>query len=114
MLTEDNICFSDEDEQALIDSTEVGKQYSIPLVYVSIFNENGDIEWLRQIRTYTWFTQLLSKAVTIEGVNDDCSIVRFVDSKNNELEQLTTTSEFGSVLSSNPKIRFGDTTFTKK
>jgi hypothetical protein len=114
MLTEDNICFSDEDEQALIDSTEVGKQYSIPAVYVSIFNENGDIEWLRKINTYPWFVQLISKAVVIEGVNDDCSIVRFVDSDDNELDQLTTTSEFGSVLSSNPRILFGDTTFTKK
>lgn len=114
MLTENDICFSDEDEKALIDSVAVGEEYKIRGVIIVIWDENRNIEWIRRISTYDWFTQLLSKAVKIECVNDDCSIVRFVDSEGNELEQLTTTPEFGSVLSSNPTMYFGHATFTKK
>jgi len=114
MLTDNDIYFSDEDKAALIESTNIGEDYSIRGVYVIIKNEQGDIETYKNILTYDWFTDLLLRTTTIECVNDDCSIVKFLDYKGNELEQLTTTSELGSMLASNPSYAFGHTSFKKQ
>ena len=114
MLTDNDIYFSDEDKASLIESTNVGDQYSIRGVYVIIKDEQGDIETYKHLLTYDSFTDLLQKAKTIECVNDECSIVRFINRQGDELEQLTTTPELGSMLASNPTYAFGHTSFKKQ
>lgn len=113
MLTEDDIFFSEVDRQALVDSVAEGEDYRIRGIIFNLKNENGDIEWIKKIQTYDWFMDLLNKTKTIECVEEDCSVVRFLDSSGEEIEQLTTTSEFGSALASNPNIYFGHANFTK-
>ena len=113
MLTENDILFSETDRQALIDSVAEGNTYRIRGIIFNLKNENGEIEWLRKINTYDWFMNLLNKTKTIECVNEDCSIVRFLNSSGEEIEQLTTTPEFGSALASNPNIYIGHANFTK-
>jgi len=114
MLTDNDIYFSDEDKAALIENTAAGEDYSIRGFYVYLKNEQGDIETYKNILTYDWFTDLLLRTTTIECVNDDCSIVKFLDYKGDELEQLTTTSELGSMFASNPSYAFGHTSFKKQ
>ena len=114
MLTDNDIYFSDEDKAALIESTNVGDQYSIRGVYVIIKDEQGDIETYKHLLTYNSFTDLLLRATTIQCVNDDCSTVRFLDYKGDELDQLTTTPELGSMLASDPEYAFGHTSFKKQ
>jgi len=114
MLTDNDIYFSDEDKAALIENTAAGQDYRIRGFYVYLKNEQGDIETYKNILTYDWFTDLLLRTTTIECVNDDCSTVVFLDHKGNELDQLTTTSELGSMFASNPSYAFGHTSFKKQ
>jgi hypothetical protein len=114
MLTDNDIYFSDEDKAALVGSINAGDQYSIRGFYVYLKNEQGDIETYKNILTYDWFTDLLMRATSIECLNDDCSTVKFIDYKGDELDQLTTTSELGSMLASNPHYAFGHTSFKKQ
>lgn len=113
MLTDNDIYFNDEDRAALTETLNVGDEYSIRGVIVIMKNEQGEVETAKQILTYNSFTDLLLRTTTIECVNDECSIVRFVNHKGDELEQLTTTPELGSMLASNPTYAFGQTTFKK-
>lgn len=113
MLTENDILFSETDRQALIDSVAEGEAYRIRGIIFNLKNEDGEIEWLRKINTYDWFMDLLNKTKTIECVEEDFSVVRFLNSSGEEIEQLTTTPEFGSALASNPSIYFGHANFTK-
>jgi hypothetical protein len=113
MLTDNDIFFSETDRQALIDSVAEGDSYRIRGIIFNLKNEDGEIEWLRKINTYDWFMNLFNRTKTIECVNEDCSIVKFIDYTGEEIEQLTTTPEFGSALASNPNIYFGHANFTK-
>jgi hypothetical protein len=114
MLTDNDIYFNDEDRAALTEKLNVGDEYVVRGVIVIIKNEEGEVETVKQILTHTLFTDLLLKTTTIECVNDECSIVKFVNHKGDELEQLTTTPELGSMLASNPSYAFGHTTFKKQ
>jgi hypothetical protein len=114
MLTDNDIYFSDEDKAALIESTNVGDEYRIRGVYVIILDEQRNIETYKHLLTYDSFTNLLLRTTTIECVNDDCSTVRFLDYKGDELDQLTTTPELGSMLASNPEYAFGHNSFRKQ
>lgn len=113
MLTDNDIFFSETDRQALIDSVAEGQAYKIRGIIFNLKNEDGEIEWLKRIDTHDWFMDLLNKTKTIECVEEDCSVVRFLNSSGEEIEQLTTTSEFGSALASKPNIYFGHSNFTK-
>ena len=113
MLTEDDIFFSEADRQALIDSVDEGEAYRIRGIIFNLKNENGEIEWLKRIDTYDWFMDLLNKTKTIECVEEDCSVVKFIGYDKKEIDQLTTTTEFGSALASKPNIYFGHSNFTK-
>lgn len=113
MLTDNDIFFSETDRQALIDSVAEGEDYKIRGIIFNLKNENGEIEWIKRIDTYDWFMDLINKTKTIECVNENCSVVRFLNSSGEEIEQLTTTSEFGSALASKPNIYFGHANFIK-
>jgi len=113
MLTDNDIFFSETDRQALIDSVAEGEAYKIRGIIFNLKNEDGEIEWLKRIDTYDWFMDLLNRTKTIECVEEDCSVVRFFNSSGEEIEQLTTTSEFGSALASKPSIYFGHSNFKK-
>ena len=114
MLTDNDIYFNDEDRAALTEKLNVGDEYIVRGVIVIMKNEEGEVETAKQILTHTLFTDLLLRTTTIECVNDECSIVKFVNHKGDELEQLTTTPELGSMLASNPSYAFGHTTFKKQ
>jgi hypothetical protein len=114
MLTDNDIYFNDEDRAALTETLNVGDEYSVRGVIVIMKNEQGEVETAKQILTHNSFTDLLLRTTTIECVNDECSIVKFVNHKGDELEQLTTTPELGSMLASNPSYAFGHTTFKKQ
>jgi hypothetical protein len=114
MLTDNDIYFNDEDRAALTEKLNVGDEYVVRGVIVIMKNEEGEVETAKQILTHTLFTDLLLRTTTIECVNDECSIVKFVNHKGDELEQLTTTPELGSMLASNPSYAFGHTTFKKQ
>lgn len=114
MLTDNDIYFNEEDRAALTETLNVGDEYIVRGVIVIIKDEQGEVETVKQILTHNSFTDLLLRTTTIECVNDECSIVKFVNHKGDELEQLTTTSELGSMLASNPSYAFGHTTFKKQ
>jgi len=114
MLTDNDIYFNEEDREALTETLNVGDEYIVRGVIVIIKDEQGEVETVKQILTHNSFTDLLLRTTTIECVNDECSIVKFVNHKGDELEQLTTTSELGSMLASNPSYAFGHTTFKKQ
>ena len=114
MLTDNDIYFNDEDRAALTETLNVGDEYRVRGVIVIMKNEEGEVETAKQILTHNSFTNLLQTTKTIECVNDECSIVRFINRQGDELEQLTTTPELGSMLASNPSYSFGHTTFKKQ
>ena len=113
MLTDNDIFFSEADRQALVDSAAEGEAYTIRGIIFNLKDEDGNIEWQRRIDTYDWFMNLFNKTKTIECVNEECSVVKFIDYNDKEIEQLTTTPEFGSALASKPNIYFGHSNFIK-
>lgn len=114
MLTDNDILFNDNDESQLLETLNVGDEYHVPGTIVCIYNDDGKIEAAKQFSTHSWFIEILQNSSKIECVNDDCSIIKFVDINNNEINQLTTTSQLGSMLASNPKLHFGHSIRTKK
>lgn len=115
MLTDADVFFplTVEARDAAMENLAVGELLVIPSPIAAIWSSPGKLEVAKRIPTYQWFVEILVKSKTIECVNEDCSLIRFIDNSGNELAQWQTTSELGSILSSNPKITYGEITFTK-
>ncbi len=54
--------------------------------------------------TFTFFYDMINSSNNIVCVNDDCSLVNFLDDNENIIETLQTNSKLGSILTSSPKI----------
>lgn len=105
MLTDKDIII---DSSALIAETPAGQRYSVEYL---VFVENNGLpfyqaDYIKSVCITDDFKSLIRQSDTIECVNDDCSVVRFLDKDGNELETLSTTSELGSLLSSNVRRHY--------
>jgi hypothetical protein len=100
MLTDTDIYFSEEDMQSLLDDAVSGQ--AIINDALAFFINDVMVHYMH---CTPMFKTLVYTALTVECVNDDCSTVRFLDRDGIELETLSTTSKFGSILSSKPVIR---------
>jgi hypothetical protein len=100
MLTDTDIYFSEGDLQSLLDEAVSGQE--IINEALAFYLNNAMVHYMH---CKSMFKTLVYTAVTVECVNDDCSTVRFLDKDGIELETLSTTSKFGSILSSKPEIR---------
>jgi hypothetical protein len=100
MLTDIDIYFSEEDLQSLLDEAVSGQE--VVNEALAFYINDAMVHYMHCKPS---FKTLVLTAVTVECVNDDCSTVRFLDRNSNELETLSTTSKFGSILASKPEIR---------
>lgn len=105
MIKDEDIIRNPEEVAA---NTPDGEKYSLQYV---LFIENNNLpiyeaDILKVISVTYDFKSLLKESDTIECVNDDCSVVRFLDKNGNELETLSTTAEFGYLLSSNARKKY--------
>jgi len=103
-----------KDEDIIRDPKEVaantpdGEKYT--LQYLLLIENNSlpihEADILKVVSITNEFKSLLRESDTIECVNDDCSVVKFLDKNGNELETLSTTAEFGYLLSSNARKKY--------
>jgi hypothetical protein len=100
MLTDTDIYFSEEDLQSLLDEAVSGQE--IINDALAFYINDAMVHYMHCKPS---FKTLVYTALTVECVNDDCSTVKFLDKDGIELETLSTTSKFGSILSSKPDIR---------
>lgn len=105
MIKDEDIIRNPEDVMA---NTPNGEKYTLQYI---LFIENNNLpifeaDILKVISVTYEFKSLLKESDRIECVNDDCSVVRFLDKNGNELETLSTTAEFGYLLSSNARRKY--------
>ena len=54
--------------------------------------------------TFTFFYDMINNSSNIVCINDDCSLVNFLDEDNNVTQTLQTNSKLGSILTSSPVV----------
>lgn len=102
MLTDNDIYFSEQDDAAAKALVNVGDRYEVK--HIS-FGFDGQV--VHSMATHESFVTLFQSASSIECVDEDCSIVKFIGKDNEELETLNTDSKLGSILASNPTLWVG-------